>query len=97
MLAYLSLSMSKLLMSVLGNYNRRLRATFIYAEQQWLSLCSVEDDLLSEDELEKRREALLLAMAYLEQPQHLAVAVYNMVNNSGPLNDSANRPRFATG
>ena len=65
------MSMSKLLLSVLDDYNRRLSATLIQAEQQWPSLCSVEDELLSEDELEKRRETLLLAMAYLEQLQQL--------------------------
>ena len=65
------MSMSKLLLSVLDDYNRRLSAILIQAEQQWPSLCSVEDELLSEDELEKRRETLLLAMAYLEQLQQL--------------------------
>ena len=100
MLAQLSLSMSRLLLSVLDDYNRQLRATLIRAEQQWPNLCSVEDERLSEDELEKRRKALLLAMAYLEQLEQLlarsadqtgVMAVYNTVQNGGPLNDSTNQ------
>ena len=63
--------MSKLLLSVLDNYNRQLSATLLQARQQWPSLYSVEDERLSEDEIEKRREALLAAMIYLEQLQQL--------------------------
>jgi len=69
--------MSKLLLSVLDNYNRQLSATLLQARQQWPSLYGVEDERLSEDELEKRREALLAAMTYLEQLQQLLTRFAN--------------------
>lgn len=63
--------MSKLLLTVLGNYNQRLSAVLDQAEQHWPSLCATEDELLPAEELEERRRALLLAMEYLEQLQRL--------------------------
>ena len=63
--------MSKLLLSVLGYYNQQLSATLLQAAQQWPNLYGVEDERLSEDEFEKRREALLTAMTYLEQLKKL--------------------------
>lgn len=63
--------MSKLLLSVLGDYNRQLSATLLQAAQQWPNLYGVEDERLSEDEFEKWREALLTAMTDLEQLKKL--------------------------
>lgn len=63
--------MSKLLLAVLGDYNQQLSATLTQAEQRWSGLSVIEDKLLSEDEVEERCRALLLAMAYLEQLKQL--------------------------
>ena len=63
--------MSKLLLTVLGEYNQQLSALLVRAEQQWPTLCTQEDEQLSEQIIEERRRTLLLAMNYLDQLQQL--------------------------
>ena len=57
-------------MQVLGGYNQQLSALLAHAEQQWPALCAEEDEPTA-PEIEKRRQALLLALTYLDHLQQL--------------------------